>query len=98
MVTGDAEAASPARASWKPAHARLDFARMLAFSWTREVTPMQLVRTRLPVFLAAIVAALLAVTGVLADDYVQTGTGIRVKTVAIVDVKVYEISHYMKSP
>src|SRR5262245_10037134 len=57
---------------------------------------MQLARTRLPLFLAALVAALLTVTGVFADEWTHTGTGIRVKTVAIVDVKVYEISHYMK--
>jgi hypothetical protein len=59
---------------------------------------MQLVRSRLPIFLAALTAVLLAVTGAFADDYTLTGTAIRVKTIAFVDIKVYEISHYMKSP
>jgi hypothetical protein len=58
--------------------------------------PMQLVRTRLPIFLAALVAALFAVTGAFADDWTLTGSGIRVKKVAIIDVNVYAISHYMK--
>ncbi len=58
---------------------------------------MQILR-RTFVFFAAFAAALLAVTSTFADDWTHTGTGIRVKTVAIVDVKVYEISHYMKTP
>ena len=58
---------------------------------------MQLARTRLPIFLAAIVAALFAVTGTFADDWKLTGSGIRVKKVAIIDVNVYAISHYMKA-
>lgn len=33
---------------------------------------------------------------VLADDWVLTGTGTRVKTVAFLDVDVYTISHYIK--
>jgi Chalcone isomerase-like len=57
---------------------------------------MVFARTRLPVFLAALVTALLAVTFSLADDWTLTGSGIRVKTVAIVDVNVYAISHFMK--
>ena len=60
---------------------------------------MQLVRTRLPVFLAALAAMfslLLAGPGAFADDWTLTGSGIRVKKVAIVDVNVYAISHYMK--
>jgi hypothetical protein len=57
---------------------------------------MQLVRTRLPIFLAAFVAAILAVTGAFADDWKLTGSGIRQKKVAIVNVDVYAISHYMK--
>lgn len=59
---------------------------------------MQLARTRLPIFLAALVAALLAVTGAFADDWKLTGSGVRVKKVAIVNVDVYAISHYMKEP
>jgi len=54
-------------------------------------------RKRLPLFLAAIVAAILTVTSAFADDWVLTGTGIRVKTI-LVDIKVYEISHSMKQP
>jgi hypothetical protein len=57
---------------------------------------MQLARTRLPVLLTALVAALLAVTAAFADDWTLTGSGVRVKRVAIVDVNVYAISHYMK--
>ncbi len=53
-------------------------------------------RTKLPAFLVALAAALLSVTFAFADDLKLTGSGIRVKTVAIVDVKVYAISHYMK--
>jgi hypothetical protein len=57
---------------------------------------MQLARTKLPVFLAAMLAAFFAVTLALADDWTLTGTAIRVKTIAVIDVKVYEISHYVK--
>ncbi len=61
---------------------------------------MQLVRTRLPHFIAAIAAflALAALTmGVAyADDWTLTGSGVRVKTIAFIDIKVYSISHYVK--
>ena len=60
---------------------------------------MQLARTRLPMFLAALAAVLsvmLAGVGAFADDWTLTGSGIRVKTIAVVDVNVYAISHYMK--
>jgi hypothetical protein len=60
---------------------------------------MQLARTRLPVLLAAIAALVLAVftaPTATADDWILTGSGIRVKRVAIVDVNVYAISHFMK--
>lgn len=57
---------------------------------------MHFLRTRLPLVLAAIVAVMSSVTGLLADDWTLTGSGIRVKRVAIVDVNVYAISHYMK--
>ena len=57
---------------------------------------MQLARTRIPLFLAALVAALLAVTASFADDWTLTGSGVRVKKVVLVDVNVYAISHYMK--
>src|SRR4051794_30223011 len=57
---------------------------------------MLFARTRLPALLAALAAALLAVTFAFADDWTHTGSGVRVKTVAFVDVNVYAISHYMK--
>jgi hypothetical protein len=57
---------------------------------------MQLARTRISFFLAALVVALLTVTTAVADDWTLTGSGIRVKKVAFVDVNVYAISHYMK--
>jgi hypothetical protein len=57
---------------------------------------MHFARTRLPVVLAAVVAALLSVTSLFADDWTLTGSSVRVKTIAVVDVNVYAISHYMK--
>jgi hypothetical protein len=57
---------------------------------------MRLVRSKLVVFMALVAAMLLGVTSGLADDWKHTGTGVRVKTVVVVDVDVYEISHYMK--
>lgn len=61
---------------------------------------MKLARTRLPGYLAALAVVfvlLLAGSGARADDWTLTGSAIRVKRVAIVDVNVYAISHYMKS-
>jgi hypothetical protein len=46
--------------------------------------------------LAAVLSVMLAGVGAFADDWQLTGSGVRVKTVAIVDVNVYAISHYMK--
>ncbi len=57
---------------------------------------MRLVRSKLVVFMALVAAMLLGATSGLADDWKHTGTGVRVKTVVVVDVDVYEISHYMK--
>jgi hypothetical protein len=57
---------------------------------------MWLAKVKLPLFLAALAALVLAVTSAAADDWTLTGSGIRVKRVAIIDVKVYAISHYMK--
>ena len=62
---------------------------------------MALARTRSPHFLAAVAAAFLMLaaltTGLArADDWTLTGSGVRVKKVAIIDVNVYAISHYMK--
>lgn len=61
---------------------------------------MLLARTRLPFFVAALAALLFSVTlsplGARADDWMLTGSGVRVKRIAIVDIDVYAISHYMK--
>jgi len=58
---------------------------------------MHLCRTKPATLLAAFAAAFLAVTALLAQgEYILTGSGIRVKTVAFIDVNVYAISHYMK--
>src|SRR3954447_7737244 len=59
--------------------------------------PMNLVRSKAPLLFAAFAAMLLATMSAWADgDWKLTGSGIRVKTIAIVDVNVYAISHYMK--
>ncbi len=55
---------------------------------------MHFARTKLPLFLVAL-AAIFVSAFASADDWTHTGTGIRVKTV-IVDINVYEISHYIK--
>jgi hypothetical protein len=62
---------------------------------------MKLVRSASAVVLTVIAAALFLVTTAWAldpgaDGYYHTGTGIRTKSIAFVDVKVYEISHFMK--
>jgi hypothetical protein len=58
---------------------------------------MQLTRRQLPVFLLVLSALLLSVTNLFAEDgWIHTGSGTRVKTVVLVDVKVYSISHFMK--
>ena len=58
---------------------------------------MQLRRMKPAALLAAFAAAFFAVTALFAEgDYILTGSGIRVKTVAFIDVNVYAISHYMK--
>ena len=58
---------------------------------------MNFVRTKAPVLFAVLAAMLLATMGAWADsDWKLTGSGIRVKTIAIIDVNVYAISHYMK--
>jgi hypothetical protein len=49
---------------------------------------MQFARTRLPAFLAALVAALLTITSAFADDWTLTGSSVRVKTVAFIDIEV----------
>jgi len=57
---------------------------------------MNLAKPKLSLLMAALAALLLVVTSVAADDWTLTGSGIRVKRVAIVDVNVYAISHFMK--
>lgn len=47
-------------------------------------------------FLATIVAMVALASSALADDWTTTGWGVRVKTIAFIDVKVYSISHQMK--
>lgn len=58
---------------------------------------MHLSRPKHAVLLAAVAAILFAVTSLWAEgDYILTGSGIRVKSVAFIDVNVYAISHSMK--
>ncbi|MDI1448872.1 chalcone isomerase family protein [Polyangium sp. 6x1] len=57
---------------------------------------MQLRRRQLPLFLSILAALFLFGAGAFADDWKLTGTGIRVKTVVLVDVNVYQISHFIK--
>lgn len=56
---------------------------------------MKFTRAKFFSFLAAIAAMFVLSGAAIADDYIFTGKGIRVKTVLIVDVNVYEISHFM---
>ncbi len=68
---------------------------------------MHLARTKLSKLAAPLAAALAAllltlagltgVTPARADDWTLTGSGVRVKKVAFVDVNVYAISHFMKT-
>jgi len=54
-------------------------------------------RSKPAVLLAAVAAILFAVTSLWAEgSYTLTGSGIRVKSVAFIDVNVYAISHYMQ--
>jgi Chalcone isomerase-like len=63
---------------------------------------MSLDRTRLRVLLAALVALVAFILPAAlprtasADDWTLTGSGIRVKKIAFVDINVYAISHYVK--
>jgi hypothetical protein len=57
---------------------------------------MQSARTKSPAFLAVLAVFLLAVTSLFAQSkYTLTGSSIRVKTIAFIDINVYQISHYM---
>jgi hypothetical protein len=58
--------------------------------------PNLLSRRSFAAFAATLAAMLLVATGLFADDWKLTGSGTRVKTVAFIDVNVYDISHYMK--
>jgi Chalcone isomerase-like len=57
---------------------------------------MALARTRIPHFVFALAALFFTMGLARADDWTLTGSGIRVKTVAFIDVNVYAISHYVK--
>jgi hypothetical protein len=71
-----------------------------ALGW-RRLTVMKLVRNPSALVVSLIAALLLAVTSAWAlepgaDGYYHTGTGIRVKSIAFIDIKVYQVSHFMK--
>src|SRR5262249_6020612 len=62
---------------------------------------MKLLRIPSAILVALIATFCLALTSAWAldpgpDGYYHTGTGIRTKSIAFIDVKVYEISHFMK--
>lgn len=59
---------------------------------------MNFVRTKLPVFIAALAALIVAAMPLRAEEWIHTGSSVRVKTIAFVDFDVYEISHFMKQP
>ncbi len=57
-------------------------------------------RAKVSLLLTLLVALLTSLSALAldkgADGYYRTGSGVRVKTVVMVDVKVYSITHYMK--
>ena len=57
---------------------------------------MLITRRKLAILFATLATMLLSVTSLSADDWTLTGSGIRVKTIAFVDIKVYQISHHVK--
>lgn len=57
---------------------------------------MRTPRRHLALLFATLIALIFGAPSALADDWTHTGTGIRVKTIAFVDIKVYEIAHYVK--
>ena len=57
---------------------------------------MNILRTRLPILIAVLTALFIAAFPVHAEEWIHTGTGVRVKTVAFIDIDVYQISHFMK--
>lgn len=61
---------------------------------------MQLARTKLPASISALAAFVLAsfllAPAAIADDWILTGSGVRVKKIAFVSLDLYNISHYMK--
>jgi hypothetical protein len=67
----------------------------------RQGSNMQLARTKSALLLAVLTAVFMMAANLWAlekgkDGYYHTGTGVRVRTIAFVDVDVYEISHFMK--
>ncbi|HRI67770.1 MAG TPA: chalcone isomerase family protein [Polyangium sp.] len=56
---------------------------------------MKFTRAKFFSFLAAIAAMFVVSGAAIADDWLHTGSGIRVKTILVVDVNVYSISHFM---
>ncbi|WP_437588928.1 chalcone isomerase family protein [Sorangium sp. So ce1000] len=58
---------------------------------------MHFARIQSPALLAAFAAIFLAVGSLFAlPDYTLTGTGVRVRTIGVVNIDVYRISHYME--
>jgi Chalcone isomerase-like len=57
---------------------------------------MKFTRAKFFSFIAAIAAMVVLTGSAIAGDWIHTGSGIRVKTILIVDVNVYSISHSMK--
>jgi len=58
---------------------------------------MKFTRAKFFSFLAAMTAMVLLTGAAIAEDWIHTGSGIRVKTILVVDVNVYSISHSMAS-
>jgi Chalcone isomerase-like len=56
---------------------------------------MKFTRAKFFSFLAAIAAMFVLSGTAIAEDWIHTGNGIRVKTILVVDVNVYSISHFM---
>lgn len=54
------------------------------------------ISTKFSLFLATVVAFVALASSALAEDWVTTGYGVRVKSIAFIDVNVYSISHQMK--
>ena len=57
---------------------------------------MKFTRAKFFSFIAAIAAMVVLTGSAVAGDWIHTGSGIRVKTIVVVDVNVYSINHFMK--